>query len=278
MLTHTHESTESFENLVGNIFRTFRSFGIFDSVKVTKAHVESEVNGGRRKLGVAHHHACRNNKVAFECIVHDVGGHEGTLSLVAPPMDPQALSTLLRTLPKQALERGRDYAARGRVSNVQKTGGDEFHAVVHGTEAYRVSVGLLRGSPWSACSCPAHQDSRPCKHVAALAIALDPKRPPPSDRAAFPDLYAARGEEATRVLVRVAREQARAYGFSLKAHVAQYVGLAFVLGARFDVQESLPWASLILRDPAPISAETRIARLLARGMDHLAEQSRGEPS
>src|SRR5689334_14901992 len=80
-------------------------------------------------------------------------------------------------------------------------------------------------------------------------------------RTAFPALYAARGEEATRDLVRVARERARRYGFSRKAHVAQYIGVAFVLGARFDEEKALPWAGQILRDPSPIAPALRIERL-----------------
>jgi hypothetical protein len=89
-------------------------------------------------------------------------------------------------------------------------------------------------------------------------------------RRAFPTLVEARGEEETRARIRFARDRALAYGFSAKAHVAQYVGVAFLLGARFDTDDALPWAGRILGDPTPIGPAVRIERLVARAMDHVA--------
>jgi hypothetical protein len=88
-------------------------------------------------------------------------------------------------------------------------------------------------------------------------------------RAAFPELFASRGAGSARALVREGRARAQGHGFSLKAQVAEYVGLAFMLGARFDEDESLPWAAKILADPAPADPALRIERLSAAARAHL---------
>jgi hypothetical protein len=88
-------------------------------------------------------------------------------------------------------------------------------------------------------------------------------------RAAFPDLFASRGEDAARALVHEARARAEGHGFHLEAQVAQYVGLAFVLGARFDTDAALPWAAKILADPALADPDVRIERLSAGARAYL---------
>ena len=88
-------------------------------------------------------------------------------------------------------------------------------------------------------------------------------------RASFPDLFAARGDEAARALVHEARTRAQEHGFSSEAQVAQYLGIAFVLGAHFDTDEALPWAAKILADPALADPDVRIERLEAGARAHL---------
>ena len=92
-------------------------------------------------------------------------------------------------------------------------------------------------------------------------------------RACYPEVVAQRGEEATRELIRFARERARVYGFTERAHVANYVGLAFLLGARFDSDGDLPWAGKILRDGTPLTSALRIERLVAVAIDYLTTRS-----
>lgn len=89
-------------------------------------------------------------------------------------------------------------------------------------------------------------------------------------RASFPGMVEERGEEPTRTLIRDARERARAHGFDEASHVAQYIGLAFVLGVGFDTDGALPWAARILDDPTPAGPSVRIARLMTRATDHLS--------
>jgi superfamily II DNA or RNA helicase len=90
------------------------------------------------------------------------------------PPSAEDIHALLKTFDRVVVSRGRDYAARGRVGQVRREP-DEVHAVVRGTQPYRVEVGLLNdGEPYGRCSCMAFDREGQCKHIAALALTLYP--------------------------------------------------------------------------------------------------------
>ena len=71
------------------------------------------------------------------------------------------------------LERGRQYAARGRVVSLAQANDGVYHAEVRGEFGYRVVVSAdgKGGLKWAECTCP--YDGPICKHVAAVLIILE---------------------------------------------------------------------------------------------------------
>lgn len=74
------------------------------------------------------------------------------------------------------LQRGRAYHSQGAVDMVRREG-DIIHAIVLGSERYRVAIHLERDeiAGWS-CDCPYASDGTPCKHLAAVFYALEDTR------------------------------------------------------------------------------------------------------
>jgi len=88
---------------------------------------------------------------------------------------PRALESLQATCRPEALERGRRYEEEGRV-RLLEVGPDRALAEVLGTDdaPYEVSLAVGQGAPTSSCNCTAWGSwDDHCKHVAALAFALD---------------------------------------------------------------------------------------------------------
>lgn len=69
-----------------------------------------------------------------------------------------------------ALERGRAYAAEGRVRALEKRAG-QLVAAVRGTSLYEVSIWVKGDGLGYACSCPAGGEGDFCKHCVAVAVA-----------------------------------------------------------------------------------------------------------
>ena len=81
-----------------------------------------------------------------------------------PPSAWTALIRTLRSLPETARQRGRRYAASGRVGDVAAES-DHFEAIVSGTREYDARWTWRDGRWASRCSCPMRRD---CKHAYAL--------------------------------------------------------------------------------------------------------------
>ncbi|HYW26926.1 MAG TPA: SWIM zinc finger family protein [Terriglobales bacterium] len=91
-------------------------------------------------------------------------------------MGRQSLATILtrRTVHRMAdagsLERGADYAARGRVHGLAHDG-EVVVAEVVGGRRYRVRLWAEDDALAHACTCPVGEDGRFCKHCVAVGLA-----------------------------------------------------------------------------------------------------------
>lgn len=119
------------------------------------------------------------------------------------------LSQWRKLFPEKILRRGQEYYEAGRVRALERQG-DAVTAVVAGGGCYQVELKLTGQfiEEWS-CVCPYGEDGTPCKHLAAVFLALERGEavPRPSLEALVAGLS---GERARRLLVRLAREDARA--------------------------------------------------------------------
>ncbi len=68
------------------------------------------------------------------------------------------------------LERGRAYAAEGRVKGLANEG-SQLVAAVRGTALYAVSIWVKGDGLGYVCSCPAGAEGDFCKHCVAVAVA-----------------------------------------------------------------------------------------------------------
>jgi uncharacterized Zn finger protein len=74
----------------------------------------------------------------------------------------------------KSFDRGEDYAARGRVTQLTKER-SSAGAMVRGTAPYRVQLWCEDGKPRFSCTCPVGAEGSFCKHAVALAlVATDP--------------------------------------------------------------------------------------------------------
>lgn len=106
--------------------------------------------------------------------------------------------------PRRILERGEDYCRRGVVRDLRQEEGS-YRATVLGHDYYRVEL-IFSGQlieEW-ACDCPYGRNGTPCKHLAAMFLALEQADwSAPDGLAALPleDLIARLDEERLRMLV-----------------------------------------------------------------------------
>jgi superfamily II DNA or RNA helicase len=84
--------------------------------------------------------------------------------------DRTQLAGVLRLLPADFVQRGREYAREGRASRFRLQG-DVLTGSVSGAETYEVTI-RLGPRPTSACTCPASSRFGACKHVAALVTSV----------------------------------------------------------------------------------------------------------
>lgn len=96
-------------------------------------------------------------------------------------MTPSAgVENVLRSYRSHILDRGRVYAAEGRVTELREEDA-RVTALVTGSASYRVLFDVTPGGGTLArCSCPAYERAGQCKHIAAVAWTLSLRRRPRS--------------------------------------------------------------------------------------------------
>jgi hypothetical protein len=111
---------------------------------------------------------------------------------MAPPIANILHQETIRRLSGDgAYERGRSYAAEGRVVDVVRKDG-AISAKVRGTETYEVRIWMHEESLAYSCNCPQGQEQAFCKHAVAVALSFvgaivpTPKTPPVEARPTSP--------------------------------------------------------------------------------------------
>jgi hypothetical protein len=77
----------------------------------------------------------------------------------------------------------------------------------------------------------------------------------------FPEECAEFTGTGLREFIREAMAKARRYGFSHDADISRFVDISMVLGADFDTDPKLPWASSILNSPEFTDSRVRLEML-----------------
>ena len=135
--------------------------------------------------------------------------------MVQPTASILHQDTIRRLSGDGAFERGKAYAAQGRVTDIVRKEG-AVTAKVRGSEAYAVRIWMHEGSLAYACNCPQGQEQAFCKHAVALALTFvgssgfTPPAPPVEEA---PQVEAPRSEPAVRAVSKelsVARSEPRA--------------------------------------------------------------------
>ncbi len=88
-------------------------------------------------------------------------------------------------------------------------------------------------------------------------------------RECFPDRCAQLETTDLCRFVHCGLEKARSYCFVDEADGCRFVDLMVVLGPDFDVNPQLPWASVILKNPAFPDPSTRMEALFEAACEHL---------
>ncbi len=78
---------------------------------------------------------------------------------------------LNRFVDQRYIDRGRAYSERGLVV-LDSVTDREAHAFCVGGQVYSVRLALSRNRLGGTCTCPAFGDFGPCKHIAAVALAI----------------------------------------------------------------------------------------------------------
>ena len=135
--------------------------------------------------------------------------------MVQPTASILHQDTIRRLSGDGAFERGKAYAAQGRVTDIVRKEG-AVTAKVRGSEAYAVRIWMHEGSLAYACNCPQGQEQAFCKHAVALALTFvggsgfTPPAPPVEEA---PHHEAPRSEPPVRAVSKelsVARTEPRA--------------------------------------------------------------------
>jgi uncharacterized Zn finger protein len=107
-----------------------------------------------------------------------------------------------------SLERGADYAARGRVHGLAHDG-EVVVAEVVGGRRYRVRLWAEDDEVAHACTCPVGEDGRFCKHCVAVGLAWIAARAPAAEaQLSLADVRAHLTGLSTEALVELLMEQA----------------------------------------------------------------------
>jgi uncharacterized Zn finger protein len=107
-----------------------------------------------------------------------------------------------------SLERGADYAARGRVHGLAHDG-EVVVAEVVGGRRYRVRLWAEDGELAHACTCPVGDDGRFCKHCVAVGLAwVDARSPAVEEQPSLADVRAHLSSLGSEALVELLMEQA----------------------------------------------------------------------
>lgn len=135
--------------------------------------------------------------------------------MVQPTASILHQDTIRRLSGDGAFERGKAYAAQGRVTDIVRKEG-AVTAKVRGSEPYAVRIWMHEGSLAYACNCPQGQEQAFCKHAVALALTFvgssgfTPPAPPVEEA---PQVEAPRSEPPIRAVSKelsVARSEPRA--------------------------------------------------------------------
>ncbi len=94
--------------------------------------------------------------------------------------------TIRRLSGDGAFDRGRRYAAQGRVSDVVRREGAVTAKVRGSTDAYDVRIWIHEGSLAYSCNCPQGQEQAFCKHAVAVALSFVGANPAPSTTSPTP--------------------------------------------------------------------------------------------
>lgn len=87
-------------------------------------------------------------------------------------------ATVARLARNVSLDKGRAYAAEGRVLAVARKE-KQIVAAVQGTAFYAVSLWVGEDGLGYICSCPSGADGAFCKHCVAVAVVWIEQNPPP---------------------------------------------------------------------------------------------------
>lgn len=87
-------------------------------------------------------------------------------------------TTIARLARDVTLERGRAYAAQGRVRAMTRRG-TQIVAAVQGSAFYAVALWVSAAGFGYVCSCPVGADGKFCKHCVAVAFAWTERNPAP---------------------------------------------------------------------------------------------------
>jgi len=91
----------------------------------------------------------------------------------------------------------------------------------------------------------------------------------------FPEQCDSLGEDGAKLAVRHGIERAAAYNIRIERQVCKYIDVMFSFGRDFDTDAKLPWASLILTDPAIRSSAARMDRLVDTATREARTSARG---
>ncbi len=100
---------------------------------------------------------------------------------MAPPIANILHQDTIRRLSGDgAFDRGRRYAAQGRVSDVARRDGAVTAKVRGSSEAYDVRIWIHEGSLAYACNCDQGKEQAFCKHAVAVSLSFVGSNPAPS--------------------------------------------------------------------------------------------------
>ena len=90
----------------------------------------------------------------------------------------------------------------------------------------------------------------------------------------FAERCEALGEGGVRDAIRHGIRRAADYDIRTERNVCKYIDLMFAFGRDYDTDAELPWAGLILNDPAIQGPTERIDRLYDRAIEHARRLAR----
>ncbi|MBK7194674.1 MAG: DEAD/DEAH box helicase [Myxococcales bacterium] len=169
---------------------------------------------------------------------------------------------LRRTAGATVFERGRDYYARGAVTQLM-VAADAAHARVTGGADYEPRIVLARGALRSSCTCP-YDGGLVCKHVVALGLAVLDRAPraapAPGERVGFASRDALEAWAAERQVTHALARPAA----TLADRIAVAPGWLFI-GGRTVADVAV--ATTTIEPPAVAAARVAVARAACASLE-----------